>query len=316
MSSNTTKNQPKLNFTGTKPQTKPAVKKYRPDTSDNSNSSMDELNSIHVQLQAMTDGISSLREDLKSMLRKDEIEQLITNAVTSLMHKMEQNMNKNIDKIVNEKCKEMQERIDSLDFENKGLKDTLQKLENNNKSNLKSLQEQIDRTDEISRMASKKANYNEQFSRKNNIKIQNIPESKDENEESLTKTVTGILKTHAEVDLQPIDTVAMHRIPTKQGQTRPVLIKLRNNSIKSAIMKKRAPMKNGGYKLVDDVTKPNQGLISRLHLHPDIQSAWYFNGAVYGQTVKDERIKFDIYDNVTGVIEEFRQYRRNGMQSR
>lgn len=316
MSSNTTKNQPKLNFTGTKPQTKPAVKKYRPDTSDNSNSSMDELNSIHVQLQATTDGISSLREDLKSMLRKDKIEQLITNAVTSLMHKMEQNMNKNIDKIVNEKCKEMQERIDSLDFENKGLKDTLQKLENNNKSNLKSLQEQIDRTDEISRMASKKANYNEQFSRKNNIKIQNIPESKDENEESLTKTVTGILKTHAEVDLQPIDTVAMHRIPTKQGQTRPVLIKLRNNSIKSAIMKKRAPMKNGGYKLVDDVTKPNQGLISRLHLHPDIQSAWYFNGAVYGQTVKDERIKFDIYDNVTGVIEEFRQYRRNGMQSR
>jgi hypothetical protein len=189
-------------------------------------------------------------------------------------------------------------------------------LENNNKSNLKSLQEQIDRTDEISRMASKKANYNEQFSRKNNIKIQNIPESKDENEESLTKTVTGILNTHAEVDLQPIDTVAMHRIPTKQGQTRPVLIKLRNNSIKSAIMKKRAPMKNGGYKLVDDVTKPNQGLISRLHLHPDIQSAWYFNGAVYGQTVKDERVKFDIYDNVTGVIEEFRQYRRNGMQSR
>ena len=316
MSSNTTKNQPKLNFTGTKPQTKPAVKKYRPDTSDNSNSSMDELNSIHVQLQAMTDGISSLREDLKSMLRKDEIEQLITNAVTSLMQKMEQNMNKNIDKIVNEKCKEMQERIDSLDFENKGLKDTLQKLENNNKSNLKSLQEQIDRTDEISRMASKKANYNEQFSRKNNIKIQNIPESKDENEESLTKTVTGILNTHAEVDLQPIDIVAMHRIPTKQGQTRPVLIKLRNNSIKSAIMKKRAPMKNGGYKLVDDVTKPNQGLISRLHLHPDIQSAWYFNGAVYGQTVKDERVKFDIYDNVTGVIEEFRQYRRNGMQSR
>ena len=70
MSNNTTKKQLKLNFTGEKPQTKPAVKKYRPDTSDNSNSSMDELNSIHMQLQAMTDGISSLREDLKSMLRK------------------------------------------------------------------------------------------------------------------------------------------------------------------------------------------------------------------------------------------------------
>ncbi|KAH3829148.1 hypothetical protein DPMN_131137 [Dreissena polymorpha] len=94
----------------------------------------------------------------------------------------------------------------------------------------------------------------------------------------MAKTVIGILKTHIEVDLQPIDTVAMHRIPTKKGQARPVLIKLRNNSVKSAIMRKRAPMKNGGYKLVDDVTKPNQGLINRLHLHPDIESAWYFNG--------------------------------------
>ncbi|KAH3887826.1 hypothetical protein DPMN_011848 [Dreissena polymorpha] len=66
----------------------------------------------------------------------------------------------------------------------------------------------------------------------------------------------------------------------------------------------------------DDVTKPNQGLINRLHLHPDIESAWYFNGAVYEQTVAGERIKFDIYDNVSGVIEDFSQYRRNGTVSR
>ncbi|KAH3717815.1 hypothetical protein DPMN_060611 [Dreissena polymorpha] len=78
-------------------------------------------------------------------------------------------------------------------------------------------------------------------------------------------------------------------------------------------MRKKAPMKNGGYKLVDDVTKPNQGLINRLYLHPDISSAWYFNGSVYGQTVADERIKFDIYDNVNNVIEEFRRYRRTGV---
>ncbi|KAH3725003.1 hypothetical protein DPMN_050831 [Dreissena polymorpha] len=108
------------------------------------------------------------------------------------------------------------------------------------------------------------------------------------------------------------DVVAMHRIPTKKGQIRLVIIKLRNNSVKSAIMRKRAPMKSKGYRLVDDVTKPNQGLINRLLLHPNIDSAWYFNGAVYGKTVAEERIKFDIYDNVNDVIENFRQYRRNG----
>ncbi|KAH3845230.1 hypothetical protein DPMN_087505 [Dreissena polymorpha] len=71
-------------------------------------------------------------------------------------------------------------------------------------------------------------------------------------------------------------------------------------------------MKSNGYRLVDDVTKPTQGLINRLLLHPNIDSAWYSNGAVYGKTVADERIKFDIYDNVNDAIESFRQYRRNG----
>ncbi|KAH3784964.1 hypothetical protein DPMN_163037 [Dreissena polymorpha] len=72
-------------------------------------------------------------------------------------------------------------------------------------------------------------------------------------------------------------------------------------------------MKNGDYKLVDDVTKANQGLINRLHLHPDLSSAWYFNGSVYAQTVADETIKFNVYDNVNNVKEEFRRYRRSGV---
>ncbi|KAH3714699.1 hypothetical protein DPMN_057396 [Dreissena polymorpha] len=78
-------------------------------------------------------------------------------------------------------------------------------------------------------------------------------------------------------------------------------------------MRKRVPMKSNGYKLVDDVTKPNQGLINRLILHPNIDSAWNLNRAVYGQTVAGERIKFDRYDNVNDVIESFKQYRRNGV---
>ncbi|KAH3870420.1 hypothetical protein DPMN_033606 [Dreissena polymorpha] len=68
----------------------------------------------------------------------------------------------------------------------------------------------------------------------------------------------------------------MHRIPTKKGQIRPVINKLRNNSVKSAIMRKRAPMKSNGYRLVDDVTKPNQGLINRLLLRVENQQACVF----------------------------------------
>ena len=264
----------------------------------------------------MTDTITSLRDDLKGMLKKEEVEQLITNTVTTLMNKIMQNINDKIDQLVSEKLVEMQAKIESLDYDNKNFKDKIQILEDKTSTNDKSIHEQIEKTYELSKLAHMKANYNEQYSRKNNIKILNIQENREETEDSITKSVTSILKTHAGVDLLLTDIIAIHRIPTKRGQTRPVLVKLRNNSAKSTIMRKRAPMKNGGYKLVDDVTKPNQGLINRLHLHPDISSAWYFNGSVYGQTVADERIKFDIYDNVNNAIEEFRRYRRTGVNGK
>jgi len=148
--------------------------------------------------------------------------------------------------------------------------------------------------------------YNEQYSLKNNLKIMNITETSDETENNLIQTVTNILKTSADVDLKPDDIIAIHRIPSKQGTTRPIIMKLKNNNAKSTIMRKRTPMKTKGYRLVDDVTKRNQGLISRLFLHPDIKNAWFFNGSVFGQTNSEERIRFDIFDNINNTISDFR----------
>ncbi|KAH3710034.1 hypothetical protein DPMN_069500 [Dreissena polymorpha] len=71
-------------------------------------------------------------------------------------------------------------------------------------------------------------------------------------------------------------------------------------------MKKRTPTKIKGHRPVDDVTKRNQGLISRLFLHPDIKNAWFFNGSVFGQTTSEERIKFDIFDNINNSISDYR----------
>ncbi|KAH3858935.1 hypothetical protein DPMN_101580 [Dreissena polymorpha] len=133
-----------------------------------------------------------------------------------------------------------------------------------------------------------------------------ITEASDESETSLIATVSKILKTTADVNLKPEDIIAIHRIPSKQGKTRPIILKLRNNNAKSAIMKKRTQMKTKGHRLVDDVTKRNQGLISRLLLHPDIKNAWFFNGSVFGLSTSEERIKFDIFDNISNLISDYR----------
>ena len=44
-----------------------------------------------------------------------------------------------------------------------------------------------------------------------------------------------------------------------------------------------------GYRLVDDVTTANTGLINRLQQHPNLESVWYFNGDVYGMTMNKKQ---------------------------
>ena len=100
--------------------------------------------------------------------------------------------------------------------------------------------------------------------------------------------------------------MAIHRIPSRQGQVKPTLIKLKNNNDKSTIMRKRKEMKQEGHRLVDDVTYLNTGLMNRLSLHAEMQATWFYNGTVYGLTHRNERIQFDLYDSIDNVISEKR----------
>ena len=160
-----------------------------------------------------------------------------------------------------------------------------------------------------SKDALRRANYNEQYSRKNNIKIANVPEGPAENEKILEEKVQQLLHKHG-VDLATQEIVAIHRIPTRNEGARPILIKTLNNNVKARVMRKRKEVKRDGYRLSDDVTQLNSGLINRLLKSEAIISAWFFNGSVYGETSRNERVKFDIHDPITEVISAFRQKQR------
>ena len=82
-----------------------------------------------------------------------------------------------------------------------------------------------------------------------------VEELENETEQSLTQQVITIVATKTKVKLDEHKITALHRIPGKTGMPKPVLIKLKNNSVKTQIMKKRQEMKRAGYRLVDDVTK-------------------------------------------------------------
>ena len=97
-------------------------------------------------------------------------------------------------------------------------------------------------TEKIAKQGLQTANQNEQYSRKNNVKILNIEEEGHEDETTLINTVGDLLQTQG-VTIRPESIIAIHRIPSKSGTIKPVLVKFRNNNDKTKVMKIRAAMK-------------------------------------------------------------------------
>ncbi|KAH3717092.1 hypothetical protein DPMN_059870 [Dreissena polymorpha] len=180
---------------------------------------------------------------------------------------------------------------------------------NEHKREIEALKEKINTNIRLTEENSKKSNHNEQYSRKNNVKVMDVKEELNESIPTLTTEITSVFKRQA-IDIAPDQIVALHRIPTKTGQTRHVLIKFRNNHDQSIVMRKRKEMKQAGHRFVDDVTTLNTDLMSRLQLHKEIESTWFYNGSVFAQTKRNERIRFNLYDNIDLTIQEHRAKRK------
>ena len=245
--------------------------------------------------------IKEVKTELKRMLKKEDVEDLIKKSISDSIRSLEDRMKEEIKRQIQEKCEKLETIIESLQFENDKLKDKLE-------SNLKQMTERINETEakvenqeQQTREAIKLGNHNEQFSRKNNIKIMNVEEEPSENEEKLTEKVCSVLSKQG-VDLQKEEIIAIHRLPRRNQSRKPVIIKTINNSVKTRVMRKRREMRTAGYRIADDVTKLNTGLISRLSDNENIDSAWYFNGSVFGRTKGGKRLKFELFDDINQVI--------------
>lgn len=293
----TTSAQGNTGRASTKESSEPPTKQKRTH-SEVSEASLEELSFIHDQLETLSTEMKDTRDSIKNLMTKDDIQSFISQTVQSVMNQMEEKLTKIVDEKVKEKNEDLNNRLDYMVFENGEIKDRLDKVE----KELKGCQEQLGEEKTNTQTAIQKSNYNEQYSRKNNVKVMGIQETENESEQNLMKEVISLVRGVANVNIEPYEIMAIHRIPSK-NEPKPVLMKLRNNSVKTRLMKQRRIMKQQGHKLVDDVTKLNTGLISRLQLHEKIDSAWFFNGAIYGKTTEGRRHKFDLFNDINKVID-------------
>ncbi|CAC5408280.1 unnamed protein product [Mytilus coruscus] len=212
---------------------------------------------------------------------KKNVEEIVTNIMGKLPNEWKTEIKKEILEEVNKERVKMNEgyykkfemfgrKMDSIDFDNAHL---LEKNAAMHKE-LREMTEEIKQIEIGSTEGIRMANWNEQYSRKKNIKIHNLEERR--GEQLIPELITTLkhVKDKVGINLNKTDIVAMHRIPGKHGYPRPVIVKFLRMENKIAILKKRKDLqKIIEIKIGDDITQKNQGLINRMHLHENITSA-------------------------------------------
>lgn len=283
---------------GNKDQQEKPPKRDKRTHSDVSEESIDNIDimSIHSDLKDIKKSLQDtvIKSDLESLVKQSDLKELVTSIVSQLLNTLKDSITAEFNSKLREKTGQLQDNVDSLNLENHLLKEKLREKE----IKIKELDEKVEDCNLRSVDALKSANYNEQYSRKHNIRIVNYPEK---NNEHLHAEFINLVKKDLKINLEPTDLIAIHRIPGKDGAIRPIIAKVRNTDTKIKIMRSKKGLKKD-IKFHDDITQKNLGLMSRLNLTGKLENVWFYNCSVYGKLQNsktgNQRIKFDLFDNI------------------
>lgn len=232
----------------------------------------------------------------KDLIKTSDLDQLVTTIVTKLLGEFKETLIDEYEEKITKVKDDMQEKIDALSIENEDLKKKVKTL-NETTANIR---KDLIATTRVAKEADISSNYNEQYSRKNNIKILNFPRKMNQD---LRKDFIQTCKHDLKVELEERDVVAIHRIPSQKHRIYPVIVKLFSSDVKRKVMRQKKEL-NGDVKFVDDVTQRNMKLINKLHDTNHFEQVWYYNCGVYGRTETGKQFKFNLYDDVNHRLNE------------
>ncbi|VDI04249.1 Hypothetical predicted protein [Mytilus galloprovincialis] len=273
-------------------------KRTHSEVSNESNTSVDLTGIISIQRdieeikQNLEGGLKKidLENATKDLVKSSDLEVIVTTIVKNLFKEFTSSIETKIDKKVSEVIEEMQEKIDALSIENENLRE---KAEVAMKS-LSATKKELHQNERLTEKAITSSNYNEQYSRKNNIRVINFPwrERQDLRADFISK-----VKRDMNVELEERDVVAIHRIPSDKLGPKPLIVRLFSSDVKRRVMREKKNLQDH-VRFYDDISKRNIELMKRLNETEWFSDVWYFNCGVYGRISDGLQLKFNIFDDI------------------
>jgi len=179
---------------------------------------------------------------------------------------------------------------------------------------LKEYLQEIEATKSEARAAICCANDTEQYGRRNNVRIRGLSLRKDDDCRSVVVSFLND-KLHANITSGNIE--AAHVLPTrpeisrnldqfeqsaeslrpKQGPP-PIIVRFQQRDVRDDVLRKRRFLKNSQFAIVEDLTVLNAKTLSRVSKHPDIATAWSWNGKIIALKKSGEKVTVRPYQSL------------------
>lgn len=185
-------------------------------------------------------------------------------------------LEKCVSKILKARIERNEERLDKQEGEIHDLKISLAKKD----EEIKSLKASVEKLESGLADGVSKADEQEQYSRRNNVRVFGVPETSGEDTDD---QVIKIVSEHLDFNLTKAEIDRSHRSGkprSPDSKPRPILVKLSSYRSKFAILKDRRKLKNTGFTIQEDLTKANHEILMKLVKHPKVAAAWSLDGRV------------------------------------
>ena len=141
---------------------------------------------------------------------------------------------------------------------------------------------------------------NEQYTRKNNVKIYGLPERKDE---SCVDIVRMMLRDKLRIEINRDQIAVAHRIAGRSGKVRPIIVRFDQHDVKFTVLKQRRQLKGSGVSIQEDLVKAVWDKLAAIKDSEDCADTWAWNGKIF---IKDRNDRIHKYSYGTRIPDPFR----------
>ena len=201
-----------------------------------------------------------VQEVIKDIIKNKTFLSLVEGSISKRLNEMEQTI----------------EKQDALIME-------LQTSNNDKSKELTALKQQVNRLNYNLEALDQKLDAQEQYSRRNCVRLFGCPEKSGEN---TYITVLKVASEHLHMDLKLEDIERSHRVgkrkehPDRQNP-RGIIVKFKSYRKRQEFISKRRQLKGQKISIVEDLTSRNQKLLNETRTNIKVDKAWSKDGRIY-----------------------------------